>query len=112
MAHYAKIENGVVTDVIVADADVINTLSGVWLQTSYNTIGGEHILGGTPYRKNYAGEGYSYDEVRDAFIPPSPHPSWVLNDITCLWENPVPLPEDADTLSYTWNEATTSWDLV
>ena len=78
-------------------------------QTSYNTRGGVHLLDGTPFRKNYAGIGFTYDEARDAFIPPTPYPSWVLEEDTCLWEAPVPMPDDADTVEYVWDEATTSW---
>jgi hypothetical protein len=86
MAHYAKIENGIVVEVIVADEDVIQTYDGTWLQTSYNTYGGQHPEG-RPLRMNYAGIGYTYDYGRDAFIPPKPQiGTWVLNDNTCLWE--------------------------
>ena len=88
----------------------------VYKQTSYNTHGGVHSLGGTPFRKNYAGLGYTYDAQRDAFIPPKPYNSWVLDENTCLWNSPVAMPSDA-TLGpppkmYNWNENTTSWDLV
>ena len=109
MSHFAKVENGVVTQVIVAEQDVIDSgLFGTgWVQTSYNTQGGEHKLGGTPLRKNYAGIGFTYDETRDAFIPPKPFASWVLNEDTCLWEAPVAMPTDGKF--YTWDEATTSW---
>ena len=89
MAHFAKIEDGIVTSVIVAEQDFIDTQSGTWVQTSYNTTGGQHLLGGTPLRKNYAGLGYTYDSTRDAFIPVQPYPSWVLNEDTCLWDCPV-----------------------
>ncbi|NDF98322.1 MAG: hypothetical protein EB101_05245 [Chitinophagia bacterium] len=82
-------------------------LGGTWKKTSYNTQGGVHALGGTPYRKNYAGIGYKYDAARDAFIPPKPFNSWVLNDDTCLWEAPVAYPTDGKM--YTWDEASTSW---
>jgi hypothetical protein len=86
MAHYAKIENGVVVEVIVADEDVIATYDGTWLQTSYSTYGGQHP-DGHPLRMNYASIGYTYDYGRDAFIPPRPQTgTWVLNDNTCLWE--------------------------
>jgi len=91
MSHFAKVENGIVTKVIVAEQDFID--SGVvgdpadWIQTSYNTRDGVHILGGTPLRKNYASKGYSYDSVRDAFIPPKPiEGNWILNEDTCQWE--------------------------
>lgn len=113
MAHYAKVNNGIVEQVIVAEAEFFNTFvdssPGQWLQTSYNTHGGIHTLGGTPLRKNYAGIGYTYDAQRDAFIPPKPYPSWLLNDDTCLWNPPVPYPDDGK--QYTWDEATTSWVL-
>ena len=81
-----------------------------WKQTSYNTHGGVHQLGGTPFRKNHAAIGYTYDEDRDAFIPKKPFSSWVLNESTCLWEAPVAYPDDGE--NYAWNEETTSWDLV
>lgn len=108
MAHYAKVENGVVTNVIVADEDVIG--SGVfgsgWVQTSYNTRGGVHPEN-RPMRKNFAAVGYTYDNVRDAFIPPKPYESWTLNEETCLWDAPVSQPTDGKV--YNWDEATTSW---
>jgi hypothetical protein len=112
MSHFAEIdENDVVLRVLVIEQDVIDTgLFGdpsKWVQTSYNTYGGVHKLGGTPLRKNYAGIGYKYDRVRDAFIPPRPYPSWILNDDSCLWESPVPYPDDDNI--YTWNEDTISW---
>lgn len=110
MAHYAKIEDGIVTSVIVAEQDFIDTQAGTWVQTSYNTTGGQHLLGGTPLRKNYAGLGYTYDSTRDAFIPVKPYPSWVLNEETCLWDCPVAYPSDAsEDKRYAWNENTTSW---
>lgn len=115
MGHWAKIDdNNKVTQVIVADDYkehwlTIN-LGGTWKRTSYNTRGGQHLLDGEPFRKNYAGIGYTYDEKRDAFIPPKPFDSWILNEETCLWDAPIPYPEDGGT--YTWNEETTSWDLV
>jgi hypothetical protein len=114
MSHFAKVENGYVTQVIVAEQDFINSGhvgdSTQWIQTSYNTQGGVHTLGGTPLRKNYAGIGYSYDSERDAFIPPKPFASWVLNEDTCLWDAPVARPDDGK--AYTWNEETTSWVAV
>lgn len=121
MAHFAEIdENGVVLRVLVVDNAqendgqnfLANTLGlgGTWLKTSYNTIGGVHTSGGTPFRKNYAGVGYTYDSGRDAFIPPKPFASWTLNETSCLWEAPVAMPTDGER--YTWNEETTSWDLV
>lgn len=117
MAHWAKIENGIVTQVIVAEHDVIESgLFGnpwMWLQTSYNTRGGVHYGpdgepdGGTPLRKNYAAIGYSYDRFLDAFIPPKPFPSWVLNENSCLWDAPIPYPNDGK--AYVWDEASLSW---
>jgi hypothetical protein len=106
MAHFAKIENGVVVDGIVAEQEHIDTLDGVWIQTSYNTVGGVHLQGGTPLRKNYAGIGYTYDAQRDAFIPPKPYASWTLNESTCLWEPPVAAPAGRPS---EWNEETQSW---
>jgi hypothetical protein len=82
----------------------------IWKQTSYNTYGGVHQLGGTPFRKNYAGIGFTYDEDRDAFIPPKPFPSWILNETTCLWDPPVVKPDDGQR--YNWNEENQTWDLV
>jgi hypothetical protein len=93
--------------------DFINNLlktNDTWKQTSYNTQGGVHTLGGTPLRKNYAGTGFTYDEARDAFIAPQPYPSWTLNEDTCRWEGPVAYPDDDK--HYKWNEETTSWDEV
>ncbi len=110
MAHYAKVESGIVTQVIVAEQDFIDTQSGTWVQTSYNTRGNQHILGGTPLRKNYAGIGMVYDSTRDAFYMPQPYASWTLNETTCLWEPPVAYP--SDDKSYTWDEDTTSWTEV
>ena len=81
-----------------------------WKQTSYNTHGGVHKLGGTPFRKNYAGIGYKYDQTRDVFIPKKPFNSWVLNETTCLWDPPVVKPDDGQR--YSWNEANQTWDLV
>lgn len=111
MSHFAKIVDGKVTQVIVAEPDFFDTFvdssPGQWIQTSYNTHGGVHANGGTPLRKNYAGIGYTYDAVRDAFVPPQPFASWLLNDDTCLWEAPVAMPTDGK--AYEWDEATTSW---
>tara|TARA_R110000737_G_scaffold118558_2_gene151046 strand:+ start:127 stop:564 length:438 start_codon:yes stop_codon:yes gene_type:complete len=84
--------------------------NAVWKQTSYNTSGGVHKLGGTPLRKNYAGIGNTYDEDRDAFIAPKPYNSWIFNENTCLWEAPSAMPDDDN--NYTWNESTTTWDIV
>ena len=108
MAHYAKVSNGVVTRVIVAEAEHFNTFGdtepGKWIQTSYNTKNGVHALGGTPLRKNYAGVGYTYDSTRDAFIPPKPFASWVLNEDTCIYDPPVAFPT-GDSKSYIWDES-------
>ena len=121
MSHFAQIdETNTVTQVIVIEQETLNTgLWGdpaTWIQTSYNTRGGVHYGqdgqpdGGVALRKNYAGIGFTYDAGRDAFIPPKPFPSWVLNESTCLWEAPVPMPTDGQR--YTWNESTLSWDVV
>ena len=113
MSHFSKIEGGVVTQVIVAEQDFINSgavgNAADWVQTSYNTHAGQHPEG-RPLRKNYAGIGYSYDAGRDAFIPPKPHNSWVLDEDTCLWNAPVAYPTDGNR--YEWNESTTSWDQI
>ena len=108
MSHFAKVENGIVTQVIVAEQDVIDSgLFGTgWVQTSYNTHGGQHPEG-RPLRKNYAGIGFTYDATRDAFIPPKLFASWVLNENTCLWDAPIPCPDDGK--EYIWDEPTTSW---
>ena len=105
-----KDANGVEQEVL--GIDFLTKLHGwaIWKQTSYNTYGGVHRLGGTPFRKNYAGIGFTYDETRDAFIPKQPYPSWTLNEDTCQWEAPVAYPDDGKR--YTWNEETTSWDLI
>jgi len=122
MSHFAKIDsNNIVTEVIVAEADFFDTFvdssPGEWIQTSYNTHGGQHYDpetgepdDGTPLRKNYAGVGYTYDSDLDAFYVPQPYPSWTLNEDTCQWESPVAYPDD-DKM-YTWNEETQSWDEV
>ena len=112
MAHYAKIKNGIVTAVIVAEQDFINSLddSSSYVQTSYNTRAGVHELGGTPLRKNFAGIGFTYDTERDSFIPPKPYTSWILNESTCLWNSPTPHPEDGK--HYRWNEENQIWDLI
>ena len=123
MAHFAKLGKGnKVVRVTVVSNDTATTekvgeeflqnLYGsrdVWKQTSYNTIGGEHKLGGTPFRKNYAGVGYKYDQTRDAFIPPKPYNSWILNETTCQWEAPIALPDTENR--YNWNEETQQWNL-
>jgi len=112
MAHFAKVENGVVTQVIVIEKDVLETGHwgdpASWVQTSYNTAGGVHSQGGSPLRKNFAGIGYTYDAGRDAFIPPQPFASWVLDEGTCLWSAPTPMPV-VDGKLFTWDEPTTSW---
>jgi len=115
MAHFAKLDgNNIVIFVTVGrdedngkEAELCARTGDVYKQTSYNTYGGVHALGGTPFRKNYAGIGYTYDYVRDAFIPPKPYASWVLNETTCLWDAPVAYPDDGKR--YSWDEATTSW---
>ncbi len=106
MSHFAKIEGGIVTEVTVAEQDFIDRLEGTWIQTSYNTYGGEHPQG-NPLRKNYAGIGHTYDETRDAFIPPQPFDSWLLNEDTCQWESPVPYP--SDNKMYEWDEDIINW---
>ena len=134
MAHYAQIDsNNIVTQVIVvADADTADAqgnhmesigiafcqrlIGGNWKQTSYNTQGGTHTNGGTPFRGNYAGIGYTYDTLHDVFYAPQPYPSWTISAPTWTWTPPVPYPTDVGTPEapkmYTWNEETTSWDLV
>jgi hypothetical protein len=110
MGHFAKCNNGIVEQVIVAEEDFfetfVDTSPGEWIRTSYNTHGGQHPEG-RPLRKNFAGIGYTYDRERDAFIPPKPFASWTLNEETCLWDAPTPYP--ADGKMYQWDEATTSW---
>jgi len=124
MAHFAKLGTGNIVERVAvlsndvatteqAGVDFLNNLHSsrdVWKQTSYNTHGGEHKLGGTPFRKNYAGVGYTYDEVRDAFIAPKPFKSWILNEESCTWESPVSYPNDGK--DYNWNETTKQWDLI
>lgn len=110
MAHFAQIdENSVVVNVIVAEPDKIQQGffgdPNRWKQTSYNTMAGQHLQGGIPLRKNYAGIGYTYDSQRDAFIPPRPFPSWILDEQTCLWQAPIA----PDHAGQTWNESTLSW---
>ena len=124
MSHFANVVDGIVQEVIVAEQDFVDTVmvyerAGTWVQTSFNTNGGVHYdpETGLPsadqskaLRKNFAGVGYSYDEDRDAFIPPKPFFSWLLNEETCHWEPPIAYPDDG--LYYTWNETTQSWDEV
>ena len=131
MAHFVKLDddNKVIQGIVVNNADTADAdgvedesigiafcrklLGGTWKRTSYNTRGGEHKLDGTPFRKNYAGKGYSYDEDRDAFIPPKPYDSWLLDDDTCQWSAPVPMPDDAGPdKRYTWNEDEQKWEEV
>jgi hypothetical protein len=106
MAHFARVVDGTVTEVIVAEKEFADTLPGQWIQTSYNTYGNQHPEN-RPLRGNYAGIGYTYDSVNDVFIPPTPFQSWILNLSTWLWEPPVPMPTDGKR--YGWDEATTSW---
>lgn len=108
MAHFANILNGKVVHVIVAEQEFIDTLPGEWIQTSYNTYAGEHRLGGTPLRKNFACLGYVYDSERDAFYAEQPYPSWTLDEETCLWQPPVARPTEKSEL-YDWNEETGEW---
>tara|TARA_R110002072_G_scaffold67154_1_gene164950 strand:- start:27 stop:437 length:411 start_codon:yes stop_codon:yes gene_type:complete len=133
MSHFAKVVNNIVTQVIVAEQDWVDSLDGEWVQTSYNTQGGAHSGGKTPLRKNYAGVGDTYDSTRDAFYAPQPYPSWTLNESSCMWEAPTPKPtvndedcapavrkdgtpilkEDGtpvlDYSIYLWDEDTLSW---
>jgi hypothetical protein len=123
MAHFAKVVDGTVTQVIVAEPEFfeifVDSSPGEWIQTSYNTRGGVHYNPETgeasadqtkALRKNYAGIGFTYDRTKDAFIPPKPYASWNLNETSCLWESPVAYPEDGQR--YAWNEETTSWTEV
>lgn len=114
MGHFAKVNNGIVEQVIVADPEFFETFidssPGEWIRTSYNTKGGVHILGGIPLRKNYAGIGYIYDKKRDAFIPPKPFKSWILDEETCLWQSPIEYPNDGR--QYYWNEEILNWELI
>ena len=126
MAHFAQLKNSsnntVVKVVVVHNNEApteeagITFLKGlygedtIWKQTSYNTVANTHRLGGTPFRKNFAGTGFTYDESRDAFIPIKPFASWVLNEDTCQWETPIPMPTDGQP--YRWNEENQSWDAI
>ena len=115
MSHFAKLdENNLVVYVTVGrqeddgkEGELSARTGDRYIQTSYNTHGGVHLLGGVPLRKNFAGIGYTYDEARDAFIPPKPFASWILNESTCLWDAPTPAPDDGEI--YVWDESTTSW---
>ena len=109
MSHFAKVVDGKVTEVIVAEQDFINNLDGNWLQTSYNTHGNQHPEG-RPLRGNYAGIGYTYDATNDVFYGPQPYLSWILNNTTWLWEAPVEMPTDGKL--YKWNESITNWEEV
>ena len=121
MAHFAKVVDGIVSQVIVAEPEFFDTFvdssPGTWLQTSYNTRGGVHYNpetgepdGGVALRKNYAGIGFTYDAARDAFYAPQPYPSWTLNEDSCVWEAPVAYPTDGEL--YIWNEDTQAWDAL
>lgn len=121
MGHFAKVVDGKVVQVIVAEPEFFDTFvdssPGTWLQTSYNTRGGVHYLpnsnepsGQPALRGNYAGIGYTYDQANDVFYAPQPFPSWTLNNTTWTWEAPTPYPTDGKL--YTWDEATTSWKVV
>ena len=132
MAHFAKLGlDSKIIAVIYVNNEVLKDTNGVekevngiefltklynypfWKQTSYNTHGGVHDNGGTPFRKNYAGIGYKYDQTRDAFIAPKPFNSWLLNESTCRWESPIPLPTDASIdKGYQWNETNLNWELI
>jgi len=127
MAYFAKLGTGNIIETVISinnsvitdsngieqeqlGIDFINNLYGtndIWKQTSYNTIGGVHKLGGIPFRKNHAGIGYTYDSQRDAFISPKPYNSWILNEQTCLWEAPLPYPNDGKL--YSWDEELINW---
>lgn len=119
MAHFAQLdENNVVVQVIAVGDEYEQTgeqlyaeiVGGVWKRTSYNTLAGVHTGGGTPFRKNYAGVGFTYNAVLDAFIPPQPYQSWVLDDATCQWKAPIDPP--VDWQNYTWDETTQTWDVM
>lgn len=118
MAHWAEIdENNIVKQVLVGNNEdldegyqwLIDNLGGTWIKTSYNTVGGEHLNGGTPLRKNFAGIGFTYDEVRDAFIAPQNFPSWVLDEETCTWKPPIAMPEAPNGEMWAWNEESQTW---
>jgi len=133
MASFAKIENNIVTTVVSVVNEVLKDSNGIeqeaigieflktlynepeaiWKQTSYNTHGGNHTLGGTPFRKNHAGIGYTYDENRDAFISQKPYNSWILDEQTCNWESPItkPITELEENQYYYWNEDIINWEV-
>jgi len=128
MAHFAKLDifKKVIKVLVVDDKDTQDKngnekesigakylhdgFGGTWVRTSYNTLSGVHKLGGTPFRKNFAGIGYTYDDTRDSFIPPKHFKSWTLNEDTCQWDPPTPYPDDGKM--YDWNEGTTSWEEI
>jgi hypothetical protein len=129
MASFAKIGlNSKVIEVLSVNNEVLHDSNGIeqesigidfltkltgypiWKQTSYNTVGGIHLLGGIPFRKNHAGIGMTYDEDRDAFIPKKPFNSWILNEQTCQWQSPISYPQDDNM--YIWNELTLTWDIL
>jgi len=124
MASFAKLGKGNIVEKVIAvsndiatteqaGVDFLNNLYNtrdVWKQTSYNTKAGVHLLGGTPFRKNHAGIGFTYDQERDAFIAPRPFDSWTINETTCEWEAPIAEPTDGQ--DYDWNETTRQWDLI
>jgi hypothetical protein len=133
MASFAKIENNIVITVVSVVNEVLKDSNGIeqenigieflktlynepnaiWKQTSYNTVGGVHSLGGIPFRKNHAGIGMTYDSNRDAFIPQKPFNSWILNETTCNWEAPIPMPSDTSiNKTYIWNEEILNWELI
>ena len=111
MSHFARIEHGIVVQVVVAEEEFISTGAlgdpAGFVQTSYNTIGGVHTQGGTPLRGNYAGVGFTYDATNDVFYAPQPFDNWVLNTTSWLWEPPIAMPQNA--YFYTWNQETTAW---
>lgn len=117
MAYYAKVKNTVVTEVIVADQEFIDSglVGDGWILTRYNTYGGVHYGpdgkpdGGIALRKNFAGVGFTYNAELDAFYAPQPYPSWILDPTTCIWNSPVPIPADSNVVYYEWDEATLSW---
>jgi len=114
MAHFAKVTDGKVTKVIVAEQEFfdtfVDTSPGEWIQTSYNTYGNQHTQGGTPLRGNYAGVGFTYDKTNDVFYEPKPYASWIMNESTWLWQAPTPMPNDGK--NYEWIESTTSWNEI
>ena len=111
MGHFAKVVDGKVTQVIVAEQEFFNTFvdssPGTWIQTSYNTQGGQHTQGGTPLRGNYAGIGYTYDQANDVFYAPQPYASWTISAPTWTWTAPTPMPTDGKF--YKWDEPTLAW---